>query len=66
MPCGTSLIQARLGATQALAFDLTAACSGFVFRLVTAARFVYAGADQNILLIGAEVVSHDYYLQSKS
>lgn len=52
-----SQIQARLGATQAVAFDLTAACSGFVFGLVTAAQFMRAGAYQNVLLIGAEVLS---------
>ncbi|MBH8552284.1 beta-ketoacyl-ACP synthase 3 [Nostocaceae cyanobacterium CENA357] len=51
------LIQARLGATQAVAFDLTAACSGFVFGLVTAAQFMRTGTYQNVLLIGAEVLS---------
>lgn len=51
-----SLIQAQLGATQAVAFDLTAACSGFVFGLVTAAQFVRTGAYQNILLIGADTL----------
>lgn len=52
-----SLIQAQLGATQAVAFDLTAACSGFVFGLVTAAQFLRAGTYKNILLVGAEVLS---------
>lgn len=50
-------IQHRIGATQAVAFDLTAACSGFVFGLVTAAQFIYTGAYRNILLIGADVLS---------
>jgi 3-oxoacyl-[acyl-carrier-protein] synthase-3 len=40
-----------------VAFDLTAACSGFVFGLVTAAQFIRAGAYQNILLIGADALS---------
>lgn len=52
-----SLIQAQLGATEAVAFDLTAACSGFVFGLVTAAQFVRTGVYQNILLIGADALS---------
>ncbi|WP_208345913.1 beta-ketoacyl-ACP synthase 3, partial [Aetokthonos hydrillicola] len=52
-----SAIQAELGATQAVAFDLTAACSGFIFGLITSAQFIRAGAYQNILLIGAEVLS---------
>ena len=50
-------IQAELGAQKAVAFDLTAACSGFVFGLVTAAQFIRTGVYQNILLIGADVLS---------
>jgi len=52
-----SQIQGALGATNAVAFDLTAACSGFVFGLVTAAQFIRTGAYRNILLIGADVLS---------
>jgi 3-oxoacyl-[acyl-carrier-protein] synthase III len=52
-----SQIQAELGAMQAVAFDLTAACSGFVFGMVTAAQFIRTGTYQNILLIGADVLS---------
>jgi 3-oxoacyl-[acyl-carrier-protein] synthase III len=51
------LVQGTIGATRAVAFDLTAACSGFVFGLVTAAQFIRTGAYQNILLIGADVLS---------
>lgn len=50
-------IQAELGATKAVAFDLTAACSGFVFGLVTAAQFIRTGVYQNVLLIGADILS---------
>lgn len=52
-----SQIQGELGAQKAVAFDLTAACSGFVFGLVTAAQFIRTGVYQNILLIGADVLS---------
>ncbi|NEQ68875.1 MAG: ketoacyl-ACP synthase III [Symploca sp. SIO2D2] len=52
-----SQIQASLGASQAVAFDLTAACSGFVFGLVTASQFIRTGVYQNVLLIGADVLS---------
>jgi 3-oxoacyl-[acyl-carrier-protein] synthase III len=52
-----SQIQAQIGATQAVAFDLTAACSGFVFGLVTAAQFIRTGAYSNVLLIGADILS---------
>ncbi|MBW4450077.1 MAG: ketoacyl-ACP synthase III [Spirirestis rafaelensis WJT71-NPBG6] len=51
-------IQHQLGAKWAVAFDLTAACSGFVFGLVTAAQFIRTGTYRNILLIGADVLSH--------
>jgi 3-oxoacyl-[acyl-carrier-protein] synthase III len=52
-----SLVQAQLGAVQAVAFDLTAACSGFIFGLVTAAQFIRTGVYQNVLLIGADILS---------
>ncbi|MEH2373048.1 beta-ketoacyl-ACP synthase 3 [Nostoc sp.] len=50
-------VQAQLGATKAVAFDLTAACSGFVFGLVTAAQYIRTGTYQNVLLIGADILS---------
>ncbi|MBW4655557.1 MAG: beta-ketoacyl-ACP synthase 3 [Kaiparowitsia implicata GSE-PSE-MK54-09C] len=50
-------VQFALGATKAVAFDLTAACSGFVFGLVTAAQFIRTGAYRTVLLIGADVLS---------
>ena len=52
-----SQVQSLIGASQAVAFDLTAACSGFVFGLVTAAQFIRTGVYQNVLLIGADVLS---------
>ena len=52
-----SHIQGELGALKAVAFDLTAACSGFVFGLVTAAQFLRTGVYQNVLLIGGDVLS---------
>lgn len=50
-------VQKLLGARQAVAFDLSAACSGFVFGLVTATQFLRAGSYKHILLIGADVLS---------
>lgn len=50
-------IQHGLGATQAVAFDMTAACSGFVFGMVTAAQFIRTGAYKTVLLIGADILS---------
>ena len=50
-------VQRLLNAPQAVAFDITAACSGFVFGLVTAAQFIRSGLYRNILVIGADVLS---------
>ncbi len=50
-------VQAAIGANHAVAFDLTAACSGFVFALVTAAQYIRTGAFKNVLVIGADVLS---------
>ena len=50
-------IQGLIGATNAVAFDLTAACSGFVFALVTASQFIRSGVYQNVLIIGADLLS---------
>lgn len=52
-----SHIQAALGAPQAVAFDITAACSGFIFGMVTAAQFIRTGTYQTVLLIGADILS---------
>jgi 3-oxoacyl-[acyl-carrier-protein] synthase III len=50
-------IQGLIGATNAVAFDLTAACSGFLFALITASQFIGTGMYQNVLIIGADVLS---------
>jgi 3-oxoacyl-[acyl-carrier-protein] synthase-3 len=50
-------VQHLLCAERAAAFDLTAACSGFVFALATAAQFIRAGAYRTVLVIGADVLS---------
>ena len=50
-------IQAEIGATRAVAFDITAACSGFVFALITAAQFIRTGAYRNVIVIGADILS---------
>jgi 3-oxoacyl-[acyl-carrier-protein] synthase III len=52
-----SKVQHLIGATRAVAFDLTAACSGFVFALITAAQYIRTGMYQNIVVIGADVLS---------
>jgi 3-oxoacyl-[acyl-carrier-protein] synthase-3 len=48
---------AELGCDNAVAFDLTAACSGFVFALVTAAQYVRTGAVKKAVVIGVDALS---------
>ncbi|MBE9045124.1 ketoacyl-ACP synthase III [Pleurocapsales cyanobacterium LEGE 10410] len=50
-------IQGLIGATNAVAFDLTAACSGFLFALITASQFIRTGAYRNVLVVGADLLS---------
>ncbi len=50
-------VQAKLGAANAVAFDLTAACSGFLFAFITAAQFLQNGSFKRVLIIGADQLS---------
>ncbi|KAJ0975285.1 hypothetical protein J5N97_017250 [Dioscorea zingiberensis] len=54
---GGARVQSDLGCKNAWAFDITAACSGFVVGLITATRFIKGGGYQNILVIGADALS---------
>lgn len=57
-PATACLVQTRLGgATHAFAFDLSAACTGFVYGLSVADQYVRSGAARTVLVIGAEVLS---------
>lgn len=56
-PSTACLIQDRLGAQPAASFDLQAACSGFVYALVTAAQFIATGAARRVLVVGSDVNS---------
>ncbi|HLM53411.1 MAG TPA: beta-ketoacyl-ACP synthase III [Pseudoxanthomonas sp.] len=56
-PSTACLIQARLGAAGCAAFDVNAACSGFVYALSVADKFVRNGDAKTVLVIGAETLS---------
>lgn len=56
-PSTACILQDRLGARNAAAFDVNAACSGFVYGLHIANSLIRSGLHQRILLIGAEVLS---------
>lgn len=57
MPAVACIVQDKLGAVKAAAFDLTAACTGAIYAMVTATAFIESGMYQNVLVIGAETVS---------
>ena len=57
IPATACIVQDRLGATGAAAFDLGAGCSGFIYALAVAERFVASGDYRAILVIGAELLS---------
>jgi 3-oxoacyl-[acyl-carrier-protein] synthase-3 len=56
-PSTACIIQEKIGATSAWGFDLSAACSAFVYALTVGARFVESGAHRKVLVIGADVMS---------
>ncbi len=57
IPCAACQVQSVLGAQKAVAFDLNAACAGFLFALNTAYAYVEAGIYRNALVAGGEVLS---------
>ena len=56
-PATACLVQDRIGAKNAWGFDLSAACSGFLFALTVAAQFVGAGTHKKALTIGSDVMT---------
>jgi 3-oxoacyl-[acyl-carrier-protein] synthase-3 len=56
-PSSATLIQAELGITKGVAFDLQAVCAGFVFAVATADKFLISGSHKRALVIGAETFS---------
>lgn len=57
IPSVACQVQSRLGVSNAVAFDLNAACAGFLFALNTAWAYMEAGIYRNALIVGAEVLS---------
>lgn len=56
-PSTANLIAHQVGMTNAYCFDLSAACSGFIFALHTATQFIEAGTHKKIVVIGADKMS---------
>lgn len=56
MPSTACVLQSKLGCKNIFAFDLSAACSGFVYALSVADQFIRTGMYKNVLVVGAEVL----------
>ncbi len=56
-PSTACLLQHRLGANGCAAFDVNAACSGFVYALTVADKFIRSGAAKNVLVVGSETLT---------
>jgi 3-oxoacyl-[acyl-carrier-protein] synthase-3 len=56
-PSAANWLQAKLDAPQAVTFDVTAACSGFIFGLNVASQYLETGAARTVLVVGAEVMT---------
>lgn len=57
VPSVACMVQKSIGAVNAVAFDITAACSGFVFGLSIADKYIKSGLYKNAIVLGAEVLS---------
>jgi 3-oxoacyl-[acyl-carrier-protein] synthase-3 len=56
-PATACLVQQKIGATKAWGFDLSAACSGFIYALQVGAKLIESGVHTKVLVIGADVMS---------
>jgi 3-oxoacyl-[acyl-carrier-protein] synthase-3 len=57
LPSSACLVQDKLGAVNAGAFDINSACTGFIYSLITGAQYVKTGSCRTVLVIGADAVS---------
>ncbi len=56
-PSMSCMLQGKIGAVNSACFDLSAACSGFIFGMTVASQFIYTGQYKNILLVGVDIHS---------
>lgn len=56
-PSTSAIIQSRIGAVNAAAFDIEAACTGFIYGLTIAKQFIETGFYKNVLVIGSDLLS---------
>jgi len=56
-PSGANWLQAKLNAPRAVAFDITAACSGYIFALNAATQYLLTGATRHVLVVASEIMT---------
>lgn len=56
-PSVACIVQKNIGATKAFAFDISAACSGYLYALTTAKQYILSGMAKNVLVIAAEKIT---------
>lgn len=56
-PTVSCMLQEQLGATKAAAMDVSAACAGFMYAMITASQFIQNGVYKNVLIVGVEKLS---------
>jgi 3-oxoacyl-[acyl-carrier-protein] synthase-3 len=56
-PSTACLVQEKIGAKNAWGFDLSGACSGFIYALATGSQFIASGVHRKVLVIGADVMT---------
>jgi 3-oxoacyl-[acyl-carrier-protein] synthase-3 len=56
-PSTACLVQTKIGAKNAWGFDLSGACSGFLYALATGTQFIVAGSHKKVLVVGADVMT---------
>ena len=57
LPATACIVQTKVGLTNATCFDISAACSGFIYALDIAKQFILAGSKKKVLVVGAEKMS---------
>ncbi len=65
-PAGANWLQAKLEAPQAVTFDVTAACSGFIFALNVAEQYIKAGTYQKVLVVASEIMTRTLNWKDRS
>lgn len=56
-PAAANLVASQVGATNAFSFDISAACSGFLYALTTGAKYIEAGMHKKVIVIGGDKMS---------